>query len=422
MTERPTIGQILVDVGRVTEEEVERALDYQRRHGGFFGEALLALGVVTEDEVDWSLASQLDLPYVFPDADAIDPEAASLVTPGWALVNLTLPILRTERTLTVIVDSPGNAEAIEELRRRTGLDVELALASGDKIREMIREVYSRIAEEESSGIQAPVPLVDWVERALERRSARFGISGRGSRATAWYEEERVVHRFPLTRGWREELEETLTPPPSERVTEASGGWTGYLSRDGAGPPVEVRYLKASQGDSGGAGVEYLFRPVRARGPSAMALPPTDIRAEVRLIVRSGAARIAVSTDPHSLLGEILPLLPRLFLEPDHRAVHITGEEGEVEGVFTVPVPSDAKERTRAFEGLRAFRFDAATIDLPGSLARWIAEALEVASVVFVPCRSQADLEVAERAGVRWALSARRSGEDPFEWSLGPLES
>ena len=43
MAERRTIGQILMSFGRITEEDVERAIEYQREEGGYFGEALLAI-------------------------------------------------------------------------------------------------------------------------------------------------------------------------------------------------------------------------------------------------------------------------------------------------------------------------------------------------------------------------------------------
>ena len=108
MAERRTIGQILMSFGRITEEDVGRALEYQRESGGYFGEALLAMGFVSQEELEWGLASQFDLPYVFPEADSIDPEAASLVSPEWALAHLTLPILKTQDSLTVVVDSPIN--------------------------------------------------------------------------------------------------------------------------------------------------------------------------------------------------------------------------------------------------------------------------------------------------------------------------
>ena len=74
MADQPqrTIGEILKGLGRINEEDIETALEYQREHGGFFGAALVASGIVSEEEIEFGLASQFDLPYVFPDAEAVD--------------------------------------------------------------------------------------------------------------------------------------------------------------------------------------------------------------------------------------------------------------------------------------------------------------------------------------------------------------
>ena len=122
MTERRTIGQILTELGRVSEDDVATALEHQRDSGGYFGEALLACGFVSQEELEWGLASQFDLPYVFPDADSIDMEAASMVSPEWALAHLTLPIMKTEDSLTVVVESPMKTAAVDELHARTDLE------------------------------------------------------------------------------------------------------------------------------------------------------------------------------------------------------------------------------------------------------------------------------------------------------------
>ena len=53
MSERRTIGQILTHAGRIDEEGVARALEYQREHGGFFGEALVGCGLVSREELEW---------------------------------------------------------------------------------------------------------------------------------------------------------------------------------------------------------------------------------------------------------------------------------------------------------------------------------------------------------------------------------
>ena len=78
--ERRNIGQILQGLGRITQKDIATALEYQRENGGFFGQALVACGIVSEEELEFGLASQFDLPYLFPEADAVDLEACLLYT------------------------------------------------------------------------------------------------------------------------------------------------------------------------------------------------------------------------------------------------------------------------------------------------------------------------------------------------------
>jgi hypothetical protein len=66
MVERRTIGQILMGLGKIDEDDVSKALEYQRDNRGYFGEALLGCGFVSAEELEWGLASQFDLPYVHP--------------------------------------------------------------------------------------------------------------------------------------------------------------------------------------------------------------------------------------------------------------------------------------------------------------------------------------------------------------------
>ena len=256
MAERRTIGQILMNFGRIDEGDCARALEYQREHGGYFGEALLALGFVTQEELEWGLASQFDLPYIFPDADSIDPEAASLVSPEWALAYLTLPIMKTEDSLTVVVESPLKTEAVDELHKRTNLRIDLALASAGKIRELIRQVFARGTAAEESERPTPIHLTEAFAEALEAAAPRFGVSTRGHRSWAWWDDAGTIRRRPLEGLWESELEQLLVPPPRNHVDGAERAqWDATLNREGMVTPVEVRYLSDESGH------EYLFRPV-----------------------------------------------------------------------------------------------------------------------------------------------------------------
>ena len=62
MAQRKPLGDMLLESGRITQADVDRTLEYQRRHGRLFGQSLVALGILTREEVDWYLATHFELP------------------------------------------------------------------------------------------------------------------------------------------------------------------------------------------------------------------------------------------------------------------------------------------------------------------------------------------------------------------------
>ncbi len=420
MSERRTIGEILTSVGRISESEVARALEYQRDHGGYFGEALLACGIVTQEELEWGLASQFDLPYVFPDADTIDMEAASLVSPEWALAHLTLPITKANGTLTVVVESPARTAAIEELHARTELNIELALASAGNIRELIRQVYARGTAAEEGVRPMPLRLTEALGLVTESGSTRFGLSTRGKRSWVWWDDSGTIHRRPLEGLWESELERLLDPPPADRIgSSTQARWEGLLNRDGVITPVEVRYL----GDESGS--EYLFRPLQERPLLQERFPPPSqgILSEIRMLARSGSARFVVTAEPEELAHEVLPHLPVLLLDPAWRSIYINAQDRPVaDDAFSFRMPADPETWATELETLRAFHFDVVTVDLTGNQADWADSALDVASVAFVLWPMADDRRPAYDAGIRWELHIAEAEGNRLEWSLEPLHA
>ena len=417
--ERPSLGRILLDLGRIRPEDSERALDYQREHGGYFGEALVALGLLTQDEIEWGLASQYDLPHVFPDPASVDPDAAALVSPEWALSNLTLPVMRATGTLTVLVDSPLRTEPAEELATRLGMDLQLALAAPAQIREVIRQVYARGSARHEDEAVIPSSLEEALSRVAVAGSPRFGVSVRGSRAGFWWDDGGTVHRRPLDARWPGVLDDRSSIPLSALGPEESpSALEATLDLDGVATPVQVRFLA----DEGGR--EILFRPVVDEDAPVHRFtpPPPGVVTEVRLLARSGAARFIVTGDPAELAAELLPHLPELFFERSWRSVHVREGGAEAGDRFAVDVSGEGAEaRSERLEALRAFHFDVVTVALEGPPETWLNGALDVASVVFVHWTDPEDTGSAAEAGVRWRLHLTRADGDHIEWTLEPLD-
>lgn len=417
MAERRTIGQILLSLGRITPEEAAKGLEYQRDNGGYFGEALLALGLLSQDELEWGLASQYDLPYVFPDADSVDPEAVALVSPEWALTHLTLPIMKTVDTLTVIVDSPIRSDAVSELATRTDLKIELALAASGKIRELIRQVFARGSARDEGERPAPVDLHGALAMALDAAAPRCGISTRKSRSWFWYDDAGTIRRRPLEGVWGPQLDQLLDPPMTGQVKgKERGQFSGRIDRNGIVTPVEVHYLSDETGH------EYLFRPAQERNVLQERFPPPTpgILSEIRLLSRSGSARFIVTAEPEALGHDILPHLPMLILDPSWRSIYVNATDQTAAGeAFSLQMSKDSDKWASELETLRAFCFDVVTVDLTGNAESWAASALDVASVALLLWPPDVDRRPAWDAGIRWELHLEMDG-GRLDWSLAPL--
>jgi hypothetical protein len=412
MTVKRQLGAILLESGRISQQDVDRVLDYQRTHGGFFGQAIIALGILSREEIDWALASQFDLPFIFPNPDAVDREAAMLVPADWALAHLAVPIVKAGKSLTVVVADPLDADSLEDLHARTGYEVEMALASASRIRELIRSIYG-----DGSPVKpvdtTPVSMDELVSDALAAGADRIGISVRGSQATGWFAARNTRERRPLLDGWETAFEDMLDPSPFD-AAERSGGtmqkFDANLHRAGMDTGVEVQVMSSP------GGTEFLLRPTKsapAKKATGVTLPPA-VTAELRLLARTGGARIVMPANGADFVRDLVPQMPLLMAGEHVRAVHITSAD-DVPGIYTMRAADAGDDLAGAVE---AYDFDAVTVDMPLNDARAVS-VVGVAPITFVYADNTNDRSALQNAGINWILHVSRN-QDALAWELRPV--
>ncbi len=72
--EGSSIGRILLQAGRLTEQDMNRIVALQSKEQILFGDAAVALGILTEEDVRWALASQYSYPVVASDDTSLSRE------------------------------------------------------------------------------------------------------------------------------------------------------------------------------------------------------------------------------------------------------------------------------------------------------------------------------------------------------------
>jgi type IV pilus assembly protein PilB len=139
---RKLLGEILRDEGLISEEQVQQALEKQKREKGMrIGEALVAMGAVTAEDVAKAIWQQRQIPYVDLDSYALDPNVIELVPEKIARAYTALPIFKIGNALTVAMADPLNLIAVDDLRSKTGCEIEPVISTEDKILRCLDNYY-----------------------------------------------------------------------------------------------------------------------------------------------------------------------------------------------------------------------------------------------------------------------------------------
>jgi hypothetical protein len=135
------LGDLLVEAQLITAEQLEAAIDLQKKSNQMLGATLVQIGAVTEQQLLQTLEQQLGLTLVDLNTQTPDESAVAKVREDIARKYAAIPIDVEGRTLILAMADPLNVAAIEDLRFHTGLFIRPVLASGTQINEAIERFY-----------------------------------------------------------------------------------------------------------------------------------------------------------------------------------------------------------------------------------------------------------------------------------------
>ena len=143
------LGDLLVQVGRLTEEQLHYALEVQKEKQKKLGEVLNELNFITNREISEVLEFQLGIPSVELDKYYIDQEMVTLIPEEFARTNGVMPMKQEDGKLYVAMDDPLNIVLINDLEIITGFEVEPRIASTEEIDGAINQYYSKKSAEKA---------------------------------------------------------------------------------------------------------------------------------------------------------------------------------------------------------------------------------------------------------------------------------
>ncbi|MGO4888581.1 GspE/PulE family protein [Anaerobacillus sp. MEB173] len=157
---RKRLGDLLVESGLVTEEQLEKTLKEKSRDQKL-GDALLQEGYITEQQLIEVLEFQLGIPHISLYRYPIDTSLIHIVPKDLAKRHNVLPLKKEGNKLFVAMADPMDYFAIEEIRMATGFQVEPAISTKDELLRTINKYYE--LQESMEEVMSDLPTNEEIE-------------------------------------------------------------------------------------------------------------------------------------------------------------------------------------------------------------------------------------------------------------------
>ncbi|MBI5873951.1 MAG: Flp pilus assembly complex ATPase component TadA [Candidatus Omnitrophica bacterium] len=140
------IGELLIDEGVITPDQLDIGLREQKKTGDFICTTLVKLGFTTEEKVFVTLSRHLNVAYIRLKEKEIAVDVVGRVPAKFASHYKIMPIEFKEGHLVVAMADPLNVRILDDMRLLLGFEVRGVLATEVEIQEAIRKYYGIGAE------------------------------------------------------------------------------------------------------------------------------------------------------------------------------------------------------------------------------------------------------------------------------------
>jgi type IV pilus assembly protein PilB len=142
---RKKLGEILVEGGLLTQEQLEKALPHQKKSSLKLGQFLVREGYVSEVQIVDLVSNQLRLEKYRPDKFTIDVELANVLPADIAHKYQAAPLRKSGLLLTVAMIDPLDINALDTIEVYTNCEVEAVICTEQQLNQMLSSMYGTYA-------------------------------------------------------------------------------------------------------------------------------------------------------------------------------------------------------------------------------------------------------------------------------------
>ena len=142
------LGQILVDLGFITDDQQEMLVEEQSQNPGqlLIGRIAEDMGLISDDQLIQALGEQFGLQTIDIEGVTPPPEARATMSDAMAQLYRVIPLQLNDNILTLATCDPQNLSMQDELRRFLGYEIRLLVCAEGQILKAIDKFFNQDTE------------------------------------------------------------------------------------------------------------------------------------------------------------------------------------------------------------------------------------------------------------------------------------
>jgi len=173
MSPRRLLGQVLKEMEVVNESQIKQAMIIQNQKGGAIGNILIQLGYATEEEVLLALGAQVGMEVINLEEMEIAKDIIGKIPASMSRSYKIIPVKFDKNVLTVAMFNPLNINILDDLRFTLGCAIKGALSDETSLNKAIEKYYPHEEDKSVDGLLKKMSeTIDDVKDALESEEGK----------------------------------------------------------------------------------------------------------------------------------------------------------------------------------------------------------------------------------------------------------
>jgi len=140
------LGELLLERKVISQGQLDVALKLQKEKGGLIGQILVMLGFVKEEDIAQAITVQYGFPFLSLENYEISPEALTLVPENVARQYNLIPVDKIGGILTIAMSNPLNLQAVDDVEMITSCQIQIFVSTMSAISNAITKYYGTIPQ------------------------------------------------------------------------------------------------------------------------------------------------------------------------------------------------------------------------------------------------------------------------------------